>query len=329
MPCRPAARKTDNHTCPSTDPKPHVGGPISAGSQDVEVNKLATARKGDAAVCLPTLDLIKKGALTVLVNNRQFARQDDPTIHGGQITIGSTDVIVGSVPAECEFLDHPYTVEAPKKNFDAIRDSSTTGSKQSGTHTFPGDTNSSAADIYDVTVNGQTIKVIAPTASTATGKHLPSVDQVAKALGVVPPGQLASIKQVVLSPNQNPDDAYWAQEYNTPNFTSLATGGNGGVTFYPWSSPLTQETVDSTMIHEGGHTFSQGLWSDPAIQTAWESAITADDLAPSDYAENASTEDFSESLVMYSLAKGTPCEAIARATYPHRFAILDKLLAKP
>lgn len=329
MSTKPAARKTDDHSCPKPDPQPHVGGPIDDGSANVTVNELPAARKGDPATCVPEKDKIKKGSLTVLVNGRQFAREEDPTEHGGQITAGSSNVDVGSVPPECAFLDYPFTVEGPKKNFDKNRQKATVGEKQAGTHQFPGDAAPTPANIYNVNVNGQNVQVIEPAGALGPGKFLPSVDQVASSLGAVPPGQLASINQVVLSPNQNPDDAYWAQQYDMPGFTSAATGGNNGVTFYPSSSALPQENVDSTMIHEGGHTYSQGLWSDAQQKADWENAIAADDQAPSQYSESAPTEDFSESLVMYTLAKGTPCEALARSIYPNRFKVLDRILAPP
>src|SRR5690349_15356551 len=117
MATEPAARKTDAHTCPMTAPKPHVGGPIDSGSANVTVNELPAARKGDPATCVPAKDKIKKGSLTVFVNGKQFARKKDPTEHGGVVTGGSGNVDVGSVPAECAYLDYPFTVEAPKKNF--------------------------------------------------------------------------------------------------------------------------------------------------------------------------------------------------------------------
>lgn len=327
MSAKPAARKTDAHTCPKPDPQPHVGGPVDEGSANVDVNGLPAARKGDAATCVPAKDKIHKGSLTVLVNGRQFARQLDPTDHKGVITGGSTNVEVGSVPAGCEFLDQPFLVSGSKADFDKNRAPVTVGPKTVGEYQFPGDTAPQPANFYDATINGQTVKIIEPVGGPVAGKFLPTVDQTAQGLAAVPSGQLSTIHQVVLSPNPNPSDAYWAQQYNTPGFTSAATGGNGGVTHYPLSNALTQDRIDSNTIHEGGHTYSQELWKDASTKSAWESAITADDQAPSQYAESAPTEDFSESLVMYTLAKGTPCEAVARAIYPNRFAALDKLFA--
>lgn len=328
MAAQPAARKTDPHNCPEPKPEPHIGGPIDDGSANVDVNGLPAARRGDPATCVPVKDKIHKGSLTVLVNGKQFARRYDRTDHkGGFIKDGSPNVDVGSVPAGCEFLDQPFLVSGSKADFDKNRQPVTVGPKTTGKYQFPGDTAPQDANFYTATINGQDIKIIEPVAGPVKGKFLPTVDQTAQSLAAVPPGQLATIQQVVLSPNPNPSDAYWAKEYNNPNFVSAATGGNGGVTHYPLDHQLTQDRLDSNTIHEGGHTYSQELWKDAKNKTEWENAIKADDQAPSQYAENAPTEDFSESLVMYSLAKGTPCEAVARSIYPNRFAVFDKLFA--
>ena len=155
-------------------------------------------------------------------------------------------------------------------------------------------------------------------------KSLPTAQQLADAMGAVSPAQLDKIPSVVASPNPNPSDAYWAVEYNKPGFTSAATGGTSGVTFYP-SNNWSQEFTDSTMIHEGGHTYSQDLWNNNDTKKAWQKAIDDDKRAPSGYAESSINEDFSESLVMYSLSKGTSCEATAKTLYPNRYKTLDGL----
>jgi hypothetical protein len=98
------------------------------------------------------------------------------------------------------------------------------------------------------------------------------------------------------------------------------------VTFYPKSTPYSQEFTDSTMIHEGGHAYKQDLWSDSDKKKAWKDAIAKDNPnSPSKYADNSSSEDFSESLVMYSLSKGTKCEETAKKLYPNRYKLMDEM----
>jgi type VI secretion system secreted protein VgrG len=228
------------------------------------------------------------------------------------------------IPKGCEYLDKPETVESSKADFDRIRKPSKLTSPKDVKHQFPGDAAPQDALEYEAEVDGRKVKIYEPK-NKPKGKNLPSARQVADSLGAVPGKQLDSIKEVQISPNQNPDDAYWAKEYNTPGFSSAATGGSNGVTFYPKKTAWSQEFSDSTMIHEGGHTYSQDLWKDAATKKAWDDAIKSDPNSPSKYADNSPGEDFSESLVMYSLSKGTPCEDTAKKLYPKRYETLDNM----
>lgn len=227
------------------------------------------------------------------------------------------------VPQECAYLKKPYTVESSKPNFDRIRKSTSLSKAKEIKYTFPGDESGRDALEYEVDVGGRKKKLIVPK-DQPTNKALPTPDQLAAALGTVPGAQLDNIKQIVASPNPNPDDAYWAKQYNIPNFSSAATGGASGVTFYP-QSKWSQEFTDSTMIHEGGHAYSASLWADEGKKTAWKEAMHKDGRSPSTYADSSADEDFSESLVMYSLSKGTQCEKAAQALYPNRYKALDSL----
>jgi hypothetical protein len=227
------------------------------------------------------------------------------------------------VPEECAYLKKPYTVESSKPNFDRIRKSTSLSKAKEIKYMFPGDDQDRNALEYEVDVGGRKKKLIVPK-DPPTNKALPAPEQLAAALGTVPGPQLDNIKQIVASPNPNPDNAYWARQYNIPNFSSAATGGASGVTFYPqpkWS----QESTDSTMIHEGGHTYSTSLWADESKKAAWKKAIHKDGRSPSKYADSSTDEDFSESLVMYSLSKGTQCEKAAKALYPNRYKALNDL----
>jgi len=253
---------------------------------------------------------------------------NSPTSPGSSCPIDETTKACANIPKGCEYLNKPFTVEAPQSDFDRIRSPSTIGPAKAIQYTFPGDNAPQDAFEQEVDVKGHKVKVITPKNPPANGKKLPTADEITKSLGAVPDDQLNSIQTVVDSPNPNPSDAYWAQQYNTPNFSSAATGGNKTVTFYPQDS-FSQPFTDSTMIHEGGHAYSQDLWNDAAKKQAWQNAINSDQPnSPSKYADNSIGEDFSESLVMYSLSKGTPCEATAKKLYPNRYKLLDSMFAK-
>ena len=89
----PAARITDNHTCPVPT---HVGGPISTGCPTVIVGYKPAARVGDVALCAGPPDAIAQGASNVLIGYQPAARLGDSTVHGGVIVVGCPTVIIGT-----------------------------------------------------------------------------------------------------------------------------------------------------------------------------------------------------------------------------------------
>lgn len=50
---------------------------------------------GDNAVCVGAIDTIIAGSATVLVNGKPAARVGDATAHGGTITAGCVNVLIG------------------------------------------------------------------------------------------------------------------------------------------------------------------------------------------------------------------------------------------
>jgi uncharacterized Zn-binding protein involved in type VI secretion len=285
------------------------------------------------------------GSPTVLIHGQPAARwMSDVSACGallGDMKLAATRTVLigdfglgagpgGTVPPQCAYLGKPFLVTAPRPDFDRVRGSYTLSPGKPGLHRFPGDRIfPSASVVHEVDVKGHKVEIIMPASGAPAGKHLPTADQVAQSLAAVPAAQLDSIKEIVVSPNRNPDDAHWEKEYGIKGFTSGATGGEGGVTFYPHGSAMGQADVDHELIHEGGHTYSGDLWNDSARKDAWKEAIKKDARSPSSYADSAPTEDFSESLVMYTLSKGTPCEEYAKKLYPARYAELDKLFPTP
>jgi hypothetical protein len=291
------------------------------------------ARKGDLATCPDGAGAVTRGNPMVLIAGQAAARQTDSTAHGGKITGGCPRVLIGnplldadgnrfSIPPECAYLTKGGTVEAPERYFTQHRTAATVGPGTPTTHKFPGDTSPRPAISYPVEVRGKKITVIAP--ADATGKGLPSVQQVANGLGGISDEQLAETDRVVLSPNRNPEDAEWERAYGIPGFRSAAVAGDHEITFFP-NSDGGNANVDATVIHEAGHLYGQKLWKDPANEAAWKAAMAADGRSVSTYADASEAEDFAESCVMYALSLGTPCEATARKLFPNRYKELDRL----
>ncbi|MCR9296817.1 MAG: PAAR domain-containing protein [bacterium] len=91
-----AARMGDPHLCPMVDGvKPHVGGPIVMGCPTVMIGGQPAARVGDAVTCAGPPDMISMGSRTVTIGFMMAARFMDPTAHGGMISMGCPNVIIG------------------------------------------------------------------------------------------------------------------------------------------------------------------------------------------------------------------------------------------
>ncbi len=97
----PAARLGDMHACPmvtpGTPPVPHVGGPITGPcAPTVLINFQPAARVSDLCTCVGPPDMISQGSPTVTICFLPAARMGDLTAHGGSITMGSPNVIIGN-----------------------------------------------------------------------------------------------------------------------------------------------------------------------------------------------------------------------------------------
>jgi len=348
----------------TTGPAPHVGGPIlPPGAPTVLIDFLPAATVTSMATCVGPPDVIVKGSAGVFINFMPAARMGDMTAHGGVIVMGSPNVIIGeigagspgaagiagivaglaasganhpqkpnpsviAIPAQCSFLNKQFRVQGSKQQFDAVRRTQTLGSPAQTQVTFPGGTAPEAATQQTVTIGGHSVNVIqASRPPGESGTLLPSTNQVASSLGAIPAEQFNHINNVIVSPNRSPHDSFWAQQYNMPNFRSEAdAGADGNVRFYPIPNNVDM-IPDETLIHESGHTFSKTIWPTDNDWNGWRDAMKADGRSVSTYADSSKDEDFSESLVMYTLSKGTPCEATARALFPHRYALMEALLS--
>lgn len=93
----PASRITDSHACPLAEPgpRPHVGDAVAAGDASVLLAAQPAARVGDRAPCRGPADAIARGEPSVHIGGRPAARQGDGTTHGGAVTSGAPNVLIG------------------------------------------------------------------------------------------------------------------------------------------------------------------------------------------------------------------------------------------
>jgi hypothetical protein len=233
----------------------------------------------------------------------------------------------GKSKTDCSYLDGSRArIDAPA-NFYRHVNSVAVSPGQQTTFDFPGG-GPGAATEYGATVNGRPVKIYVPVQTPAQGYGIPGQKEIAKALEAIPPQQYKDLERVSINPAANLQDAIWKKKYNDPTFYSGATANiDQGVAFYPWKgvSTFQQRYVDSTMLHETGHLWSEALWSDPEKKQDWQDAISSDEQAPSQYAQNNVTEDFAETANMYWSSKGTPCETEGRERYPARYAYFDNI----
>jgi len=81
---------------PGTPPIPHVGGPIlPPGCPTVLIGNQPAARMGDMATCVGPPVSIVLGSATVLIGGQPAARMGDSTVHGGIISMGFPQVLIG------------------------------------------------------------------------------------------------------------------------------------------------------------------------------------------------------------------------------------------
>ena len=86
------------HTCPLTNPSgnPHVGGPLlPPGVPNVLIGGMPAATVGSLCTCAGPPDSVAVGSATVLIGGQPAARMGDLTAHGGQITLGAANVLIG------------------------------------------------------------------------------------------------------------------------------------------------------------------------------------------------------------------------------------------
>jgi hypothetical protein len=190
-------------------------------------------------------------------------------------------------------------------------------------------------------VNGRMVPVYSPpdgkfsTARGATELISHSLEDIARALSLLLPEDLARVKDVRLSPVPNPEDSMWAKLYKEKDFTSYMNAGPDGViTVFPWkperSTDYSARGLGADMMHELGHVSSNGKWGPgrgagrQREWTQWQDAMKADGVQVSVYARASIEEDLAETDALRKLANSGPYSAELRALLPHRMAMLDR-----
>ncbi len=327
----PAARMNDRVTCKDEQ---HVGALAPFRDKQVKINGRPAIGVNDLVHCSDGQDgVVTAGSPTVLISSTPAARKNDLTNHKLQrIKNGSQDVLIGdweSELADCPMLIKGAQVDAPaamrERIYNERRRQHPPGplrKMREKDYAFPGGNGLEPASIYHVEVDGKTFTIIALRDGGLPGQATP--EQVAQALAVLSDRQRAQTDTVVISPYESPHNDYWTKKYGSAGHRSAAESGGGTTTFYAPAGGG-QGACDHYMQHEAAHNCdNEDFWQDPRNREAWGIAMGADGRSPSDYGDNSLAEDFAESVRMYNLTKGTPCEAKARERFPARYAQLER-----
>jgi len=220
-------------------------------------------------------------------------------------------------------MSRPGTVTEPVEN--ALAAVTRTGPAEVPGYAFA----SGPADAlrYELTfADGQRVPVHLPKTTTP---EMHGIDGVQEAIARLPARNRALLTSVRINPGANPQDAYWAREYNRPGFRSYMTAGAAGVVdIYPSDGPAASQRVLSGKVqHEMGHVWSERTWG--TDRTAgrwvdWRAAMQTDGMAVSGYATADIQEDVAETVQVYGSTRGTPRHDEYRRMVPARFMILDR-----
>jgi len=233
---------------------------------------------------------------------------------GKPISLRPSLVVASGV---CAYLNHRSsgTVIASENAFKRLRTASgqaKVSTPQSKASQAWIDGSSTAAIELEITIDSQTIQLIRPEDTAASGKNLPTTSQLSEALRANPSAQRKHTKKVILSPVAHPK--------STENRRVAGEAGSGEITLFPISTEQTQNDFDNRVMHESGHNYQESLWQSVADSQEWGIAAKADKRRPSPYAAFNFGEDFCEFSILFNAANGTPCEAVARQIYPNRWA---------
>ena len=324
----PAARVGDPHVCPA-----HGGGPVTGpGMPTVLIGHLPAARQTDLCTCPVGPDPILDGSPTVLIGHLPAARLTERCAHGGVVSLGCPTVLIGnpavgpdgkaiSIPDECKWLlkfgdSGPGTATGGK--LDRLRDRPTTKSTEIVDAAPPGETTKLQYKKTVVTIRGHDVTIYEPTTGVAPPKWLPTTQNMADGLATLSDEQLAGMKEAWIVPHDYP-----------PRPSDVANHYKGVIQYFPRGATHPQSDIDWVYQHESAH----NIWDkenakDPNFKSEWQRAADKDHRSVSSYGDSGIGEDFADFQILYSNVLGTPCEASARALFPNRMKMMDKLYPK-
>ena len=321
----PAARQGDLHGCPNHGPS--VVDPPCCPR--VLIENRPAARQGDAATCSTGPDAILDGSPTVKIGNQPAARMTEKCSHGGVVITGSATVFIGNpavgpdgmaiqIPPACAFLKKfgETKIGGTGGTLHRLRDAYSLSKPGVVSQKAPGDDSSTQFHKRVVVIRGHSVAIYEPVTGVAPPQWLPSADSVAQGLATLSDEQLRNVEEVYIVPHGRP---------GAPG--DIAVYHDRKVRYYPRTETHPQSDIDWVLQHESGHAlwFNEILPKNPGFEDAWQRAVDADHRPVSGYGSTLLREDFAEMMILFAIVQGTPCEASAKALFPNRWALMEKL----
>lgn len=230
------------------------------------------------------------------------------------------------IPEECKYLerDCPLDFSTPERladmmrvegGLDRLRSPSPLTPLGEVTHTF-NNGQEACANAYSTAIRKHRVKILEPSSRPAD-VWLPDAQSIAMALATLSDQQLRNIATVVIEPSPFGDN---------PTAVACSDLHVPVIHYFPRSEPHPQGDLDWVFQHEGAHRYQVELGH--RAKKDWSAAIAKDQRSISSYGDTNHVEDFAEAVLLYAMTKGTPCEETARAFFPARFKILDRLFPK-
>ena len=205
-------------------------------------------------------------------------------------------------------------LQARPEHLEGLRRSTVVGPAEACEHRFPGDEQPRPAWRHKVVVGKREIPLIVAQAGPAAElDQPPSVQSVARAVGMLTDDLVRNIDEIAISPEKNPEAG-----------NHIAASGNHKICFFP-TRHTGQTVTDVAMVHEGGHLLHESVWGHQGESKRWKRVFESDEAKPSRYAQENVREDFAESVVLHVMSKGTPLEEGTRRRYPLRYRELDRI----
>lgn len=224
---------------------------------------------------------------------------------------------------KCWYLKQEYNqnnVNLPPGYFEHARSNFQFIEKSQTSVSFLGSDKKEPAKLWRVKIQDKIINLGFPKGNTPSEEKMyeEQAKNALNALSTLNKKNIESVDTVIINPYEDP--------YNYEEMTLLGEAIDKNI--YIYKSGAIFSKIQSTIIHESGHTLLNSLGDQKEVfLNKWEIAMKNQN-GISRYAETSSEQDFCESLVGYIASQDTECEKEFIKMYPEKHKLLIQILNK-